>query len=86
MEKVYEDVGNPFGFSDPERFQKIYKDGRNFVKNHRIYRAFRKRQLKFKRSRILTYGLGLNFQMDLATVKKYSRFNGGVKYLLVVVG
>lgn len=47
---------------------------------------FRRRLNNFERAHCRPSSLGLVYQADLAVVDQYKRFNGGISFLLIVVG
>ena len=85
--EIYEKSDNPLAFAPPNVISQEYtKRIGSKVKSNKVYQKYRRVQWKHERCRSLTFGVGTNFQADLATVMNLSRWNKGVKYLLIVVG
>jgi len=94
LTKLYFDPASPAGFSGA---QKLYKEARRHRKSLRLAdvrkwlsgnenaSAFAPPRIRFRRRKIIAYGIDHYWQADLADVSEFARWNKGVHFILVVV-
>ena len=94
LETFYFNPESPGAFSGPPKLKNILKKAgydisidsiRNWLKDQDSYSLFKPVKHKFKRNRVITQGIDDLWDMDLADVNNLSKYNHGVKYLLIVI-
>lgn len=94
LDAIYFNVGHPAGYSSVQKLYKAAKkvnqtiklrDVKNYLIKQKVYTLHHPVQKKFQRRKTITSGLNKQFQMDLVILDKYSRYNSGVKHLLMVI-
>ena len=91
LEKIYTNVKHPNGLSSPRRLwdaAKKYgitlKECRDYLESQDSYTLHKLMPKRFPRRHIIASGPRRILTSDLADLTKLARFNGGVKYLLIV--
>ena len=94
LENIYYDVNKPASFGGKlqllkaakEETPKItLKDVEQWLKTQDTYNVFRPRKKKFARLPILFDDIDEQWQADLLDMTWFSRYNDGIKFLLVVI-
>lgn len=95
LKDIYYDTSNPASFSGPDKlFQYVKKHGRYDISKYKIrkwlqsqetYSIQRSYRRPNNRTRIVVAGIDDQWSMDLADMIKYSKYNDGIKYILIVV-
>lgn len=58
---------------------------KNWLLKQESYTLHRPKKKKFKRSKVVVYGIDKLWQADLVDVSKFSKQNNGIKYLLTII-
>ena len=95
MTKIYTDPGTPGSFSGPEKLLEVVKkkglhkisrdEIKTFLEKQDTYTVNRFIRRKFRRSRVIAYGINDLVDADLADFSRLSKFNDNVKFLLVAI-
>lgn len=95
LKKIYFTPSHPGSFTSPRQLQKILRIQygkkvnlniiRNWLKHHRSYNLHKNRTVNFKRNPIVASHIDQQWQADLLFLPDLSRFNGGVKIILVCI-
>lgn len=79
LEKLYKVVKNE------AKYQLSRKQIKEWLQNRDEYTVQRDVKRKFNRRKIVVSGIDTQWGIDLASVENISKFNDGIKYLLVAV-
>lgn len=95
LKRIYTDPGQAGSFSGLDKLKKVASnDGRadistediaTFLQKQDTYTANRPARQRFKRSRVIAYGINDLVDIDLADFSKLSKFNKKYKFLLVAI-
>ena len=94
LSDLWFNVENPSAFTSVHNLWKVANDKglkiskakvRKWLHQQDIYTKYAPVYQKIRRSRVLTWGPDYLYQADLADVSSISKWNSGIKWLLVVV-
>ena len=95
LTKIYTDPSKPGSFSGPEKLLEVVKkeglhkisrdEIKTFLEKQDTYTVNRFVRRKFRRSRVIAYGINDLVDADLADFSRLSKFNDNVKFLLVAI-
>lgn len=89
LEKHYYDVENPGSFGGVHRLSKTsnvpLKLTKQWLATQDVYTLHKPQRFKFKRRKVLAYGIGDLIQCDLIDLSKLSKYNAGIKYILTAI-
>ncbi|MEW8546107.1 MAG: DDE-type integrase/transposase/recombinase [Candidatus Thiodiazotropha sp.] len=95
LRKLYTDPGNPGSFSGLRKLEEtvkkegLHKINRNeiktFLEKQDTYTVNRFVRRKFKRIRVIAYGINDLVDIDLADFSRLARYNNNVRFLLVAI-
>lgn len=89
LEKIYFDADNPGSYGGVSRLAKAarlpVKVAREWLMRQDAYTLHKPVRYKFKRRKVLSFGIGELIQCDLIDVSKLSKHNNGFKYILVAI-
>ena len=95
LKKVYYDPAHPAGFGGIDVvFHAVKSLNRGKVSRRRVrtwlseqptYTLHKPLKRRFKRNRVITYGIDHQWQIDLVDVQSFARDNNGYKYLLTCI-
>ena len=95
LKNIYFDPMHEAGFGGIEKlYQFVKKDAvfdlsrkqvKRWLEGNDTYTLHRPVRRKFKRSRVMAYGMDDLWQMDLVDLSSLSRHNAGYKYLLTCI-
>ncbi|XP_061192263.1 uncharacterized protein LOC133200489 [Saccostrea echinata] len=96
LKKIWYDPQHPASFAGPSKlYQIVKKEGKydiglnrikKFLQNQDAYSLQKKvRRRGFRRRQVVVQGIDYQWEADLADVQNLSKYNDGIKYLLVVV-
>ena len=88
MDKIYHNIRHPAAFGGAKQLQraskKSAKEVRNYLMRDKVYRKFRHNK-KIVRARVQVGSIASCYQSDIFVFAKFSRYNAGMKYILLVV-
>ena len=91
---IYTDVKNPASFSSPWKLYKAAKKENSsitltqvehFLESRKSYTLHRHFNSRFRQRKVLTCGVGYQFQADLINYAPLKRENGGMTFLLSII-
>ena len=95
LERIYFDLKSPISFSGPTKiYNYLKKEGkykvslqaiRRWLQDIDAYSLQRPLRYKFKTRRVISQGIDALWDADLADVSNLSKYNNGIKFLMVVV-
>lgn len=89
LKKNYYDVNSPGAYGGISRLSKASgvspQKTKRWLMTQDAYTLHKPIRLKFKRRKVLAYGIGDLMQCDLIDMIKLSKYNNGVKYLLTAI-
>ncbi len=95
LTSIYFDPKYPGSFSGPGKLYNIVKsegkfkikkqDVRQWLQDQEAYSLTRYARRKFKRSRVIVDGIDSRWDSDLMDMSNISKYNDGVKYVLVMI-
>ncbi len=95
LTSIYFDPKYPGSFSGPDKLYNIVKsegkfkikkqDVRQWLQDQEAYSLTRYARRKFKRSRVIVDGIDSRWDSDLMDMSNISKYNDGVKYVLVMI-
>jgi len=86
MDLLYNDLASSTGLASVKRLYEVVKDKQKaleYLKTQDSYTLHKPVVRKFRRRKYTVKGLNDLVQMDLADLSSLSRWNGGIKYLLI---
>lgn len=89
FEKIYYDIENPASYGGVSKLAKAASTSthkaKEWLMTQDTYTLHKPVRFKFPRRKILSYGIGELMQCDLVDMSKFSKHNGGNKYLLTAI-
>lgn len=89
LEKHYYDIESPGSFGGVHRLSKAsgipLKLVKEWLTTQDTYTLHKPQRFKFKRRKVLAYGIGDLIQSDLIDLSKLSKYNAGMKYILTTI-
>ena len=94
LASIYYDVKHPASYSGPSKLYKVVKAaGKEFtlkqikewLKSQETYTLHRQARHKFPRNKVIVDGIDDQWDMDLMDMISLSKYNGGVRYVLVAI-
>lgn len=94
LRKLYYGTDNPSCYGGVNNLYRAAKkqipgikinDVKNFLSKQETYTLHKPVRRRFPRNKIVTAGLDVDWQADLADLKSLKKYNGGYSYILVVV-
>lgn len=94
LKKIYLDPKNPASFSSPYKLYKAaWKQNKNitlkgvekWLESQDPYTLYRQKFEKFPRRKVITPGVGYQFQADLLDYQALSKSNNKIRFLLTVI-
>ena len=86
MDLLYKDLASSTGLASVKRLYEVVKNEKQnleYLKTQDSYTLHKPAVRKFRRRKYTVKGLNDLVQMDLADLSSLSRWNGGIKYLLI---
>ena len=92
LESLYNDIGKPHALSTPHKLYEAAKtrgiklrDCVSYLNSKNDYTLHKTTRLNYPRNKIIIGGPKRTLVSDLADLKKLSRYNNNVKYLLILI-
>ena len=95
LEQYYFNPRTPGAFYGPSKFEKSLKrrgltninlkNVKEFLSDHEAYSLHKPVKYRFRRLKVRVYSRDEMFDVDLADVSRYTKWNDGIRYLLVVI-
>ena len=94
MKSIYTDLRNPASFSYPHGLYKAakkinpnitFKDVEFWLETHPVYTLYQKSKNAFKRHKVLSRGIGHQYQADLVDYSALKRDNSGFTFVLTII-
>ncbi|VDH96281.1 Hypothetical predicted protein [Mytilus galloprovincialis] len=96
LRNIYYNPANPASFAGPDKLYRFVRtDGKFVLSKYKIRKMatttgtiqFTKRPLKrsFQRNRVIVIGIDDQWDVDLMDMSKFSKFNSGYNFILVVI-
>ena len=94
LKSVYTDLSNPASFSSPNGLYKAakkinpnitFRDVEFWLETQLVYTLYRKSKNTFKRHKVLSRGIGYQYQADLVDYSALKRDNSGFTFVLTVI-
>ena len=94
MKSIYTDLRNPASFSSPHGLYKAakkinpnitFKDVEFWLETQLVYTLYRKSKNAFKRRKVLSRGIGYQYQADLVDYSALKRDNSGFTFVLTII-
>lgn len=89
LQKVYYDAKNPGSYGGVARLSKASnispKTTKRWLMSQDTYTLHKPLRFKFRRRKVLAYGIGELMQCDLIDLSNLSRYNDGMKYILTAI-
>lgn len=89
FQKIYYDVRNPASYGGVLKLAKAAststEKAKKWLMTQDTYTLHKPVRFKFPRRKIMSYGIGELMQCDLVDMSKFSKDNGGMKYLLTAI-
>ena len=94
LKKIYTDLKHPAAFASPYKLYKAAKkDGKDvtlaevekWLESQKTYTLYRDIKSKFYRRKVLTRGIGYQYQADLVDYSALKRDNSGFTFLLTII-
>jgi hypothetical protein len=95
LESIYYDVKHPASYAGPKKLYRVVKkEGKFDIGQHRIrqwlqnqeaYSLQRPVRRKFKRNRVIVYGIDDQWDVDLMDMKSYQHVNDKIQFVLVAI-
>lgn len=89
LEKHYYNAEDPGSFGGVERLSKSsgvpLKITKQWLRSQDTYNLHKPARFKFQRRKVLSFGIGELMQCDLMDMSKFSKFNRGIKFILVAI-
>lgn len=91
---VYYNPRDPASFSSLQKlYRKSQRDGKNYsvkeikawLQQQETFTRHKAVRRRYRRSRVMTYGINYLWQADLVDIQKLARYNKGHKYILTVI-
>lgn len=87
LQKTYYDANNPGSYGGVSRLAKASgiseKTTKQWLMTQDTYTLHKPVFFKYKRRKVIALGIGELMQCDLIDMQKYSKYNKGIKYLLI---
>ena len=89
LEKLYYDIEDPASYGGVQKLSK--RSGispeivREWLSTQDTYTLHKPIRRKFNRRKVLAFGIGDLMQCDFVDMSKFSKYNDGIKYLLVAI-
>ena len=90
LKKRYHDASDSLNFSSYDRIKKALKeldrkDIMAFLLGQEAFTMFKRRRKNFPRRKIIRKDIWENMSADLADISALSRFNGGMKWVMLLI-
>lgn len=89
LKDIYYDIDHPASFSGATKLSKAskvpIKRTKEWLASQDVYTLHKPVRFKFPRRKVLAYGIDDLIQADLVDMSKFSRHNGGARYLLTAI-
>lgn len=94
LKSIYTDLRNPASFSSPLKLYRAakksnpdikLKDVIHWLETQKSYTLHRRLKTKFKKRKVVTRGVGYQFQADLVDYSKLRRDNSGYTFVLTII-
>lgn len=89
LEKHYYNAEDPGSFGGAARLSKAsgipLKITKQWLRSQDTYNLHKPVRFKFQRRKVLAFGIGELMQCDLMDMSKFSKFNQGIKFILVAI-
>lgn len=94
LENIYYNPSHPASFSGAQKLKVVLEENGNDVSTYKIQKWLQRQEpfslqrqvrRKFKRSPVIVQGIDDQWDADLMDVTKYSNYNDGIKFILVVI-
>ncbi len=94
LKNVYYDPKNPGSFGGVQAVYRAVKhlnknirqkEVKKWLQNQNTYTLHKPLKRKFKRNRVVVFGVDAQWQSDLVDMSQYSRVNDGYRYILTVI-
>ena len=94
MKSIYTDLRNPASFSSPHGLYKAakkinpnitFRDVEFWLETQPVYTLYQKSKNAFKRHKVLSRGIGYQYQADLVDYSALKRDNSGFTFVLTII-
>ena len=94
LKSIYFDPSHPASFAGPRKLYRVVKAAgkkitlnqiREWLKGQESYTLHRQVRHKFPRNRVVVYGIDEQWDVDLMDMTNLSKYNGGVRFILVAI-
>ena len=94
MKSIYTDLRNPASFSSPHGLYKAakkinpnitFRDVEFWLETQLVYTLYQKSKNAFKRHKVLSRGIGYQYQADLVDYSALKRDNSGFTFVLTII-
>ena len=95
LKRIYYNPSNPASYSGPDKLYRfVRRDGKFVLSKYKIrkwlqrqepYSLQRPLKRKFRRNKVITTGIDDQWDVDLMDMTKYSKYNNGWSFVLVVI-
>jgi hypothetical protein len=84
-DSIYFNLNNPAGYGGKTKFDKLYKDGENWLRGQPVYTLHKPIRKKFPTRKYMTSRCNELWQMDLMEMIPYASKNKGYRYILTCI-